>query len=91
MPEAAARPRNLFPRNLFVLGFGCAPHYTLAEKDKTVLTWALEILGEGNSSISCGRDAIPEGSALCASAKWATRASRGFSPAIPGSAEGDRL
>jgi len=28
---------------------GCAPHYTLVEKDKTVLKWALEILGEGNS------------------------------------------
>ena len=27
---------------------GCAPHYTLVEKDKTVLKWALEILGEGN-------------------------------------------
>jgi spermidine synthase len=28
---------------------GCNPRYTLVEKDKTVLKWALEILGEGDS------------------------------------------
>jgi spermidine synthase len=48
-------------RNVLVLGAGlgsivevmrargCALHYTLVEKDKTVLAWALEILGQDDS------------------------------------------
>ena len=56
-------------RNILVLGAGLGsivevmrargyvPHYTLVEKDKTVLEWALEILGEDESLEPVPRDA----------------------------------